>query len=211
MNAYLNQTLVLRAKDSLKVNEKAAMKVAEGDRVDIAAALGGDHRAFERLVRRYDKVIAGHLWRFTRDGSELEELVQDTFVEAYKSLKSFKGNAPFSAWLRTIATRAGYRLWKSKRRSSRHIGEAELDIDTLASAQESTPSEAAEYVHRVLERLNPEDRVVLTLLYFEDLDTREIAKELGWSRSLVKVRAHRARKKLKKYLEQAGFGREVHE
>jgi len=73
------------------------------------------------------------------------------------------------------------------------------------------PSEAAEYLYGLLDRLPPEDRVVLTLLYFEELDTREIARHMGWSRTLVKVRAYRARQKLRTMLGEAGFGSEADE
>ena len=68
--------------------------------------------------------------------------------------------------------------------------------------------EAAERLYGLLGQLPPQERVVLTLYYFEECGTREIAERMGWSRSLVKVRAHRARKKLRKLMEQ-GTGRTV--
>lgn len=72
------------------------------------------------------------------------------------------------------------------------------------------PSEAADYLYRLLEQLPWKDRLVLTLLHFDGCDTAEIAQRVGWSRTLVKVRAHRARAKLRSLLEEAGYGRTRH-
>jgi RNA polymerase sigma-70 factor (ECF subfamily) len=146
------------------------------------------------------------MWRFTRDRRELEELVQDVFVEAYLSLKSFRAAAPFEHWLRRIATRTGYRFWKKKARESQRR-KILLESDYLQSFEQEdrTPSEAAEALHKLFDLLPPKDRLVLTLFYFEDLNIIEIAERTGWTRTLVKVRTHRARKKLKTLLEKAGF------
>jgi RNA polymerase sigma-70 factor (ECF subfamily) len=109
------------------------------------------------------------MWRFSRDPGVCEELVQEVFVEAYLSLSSFRGEAPFLHWLRRIGSRVG-------------------TID---------PSVAAEVLHSLLARLPRADRLVLTLMYFEQCSTRDIAEQMGWSRAVVKMRAFRARRKLK--------------
>ena len=176
------------------------------DRSDIAAALDGDERAFTRLVRRYEAEIAKQMWRFTRDPAVLEELTHEVFIEIYASLARFRGDAPLLHWMRRIATRTGYRHWKREARD--RARRAALDTLTNAPPPENpTPSEAAEFAYRALETLETKDRLVLTLLYFEECDTNEIAERMGWSRTLVKVRAHRARQKLKTQLEAAGYGR----
>jgi RNA polymerase sigma-70 factor (ECF subfamily) len=182
--------------------------VAETDGCDIEASLAGDGRAYERLVKRYEGEIAAQMWRFTRDQRELEELVQDVFVEAYTSLGSYRARAPFLHWLRKVATRVGYRHWKRQARERHRRAElTELDFEAVVAQEDGTPSEAAEKLHELLERLSPGDRLVLTLLYFDECDTREIAERTGWSRTLVKVRAHRARKRLRALLEEVGIGR----
>jgi len=181
---------------------------SEADRQDIAGSLAGDGEAYARLVRRYQDRVAAQMWRFTRDPVVLEQLVQDIFVEAFVSLKGFHGRAPFLHWLRRVATRVGYRYWKSRaldREREEALTEAVLN---RASVPENlTPFEAAELLYRLLEKLPPPDRLVLTLFYFEDCDLGEIATRAGWTRTLVKVRLHRARKKLKKLLDEAGIGR----
>jgi len=186
-----------------------AEAVCEEDREDIAESLAGNGEGFARLVRRYQDRVAAQMWRFTRDAVVLDQLVQDVFVEAYLSLKGFRGRAPFLHWLRRLATRVGFRYWKSRARmEEREETLKEANLNLPAASEELTPSEAADTLYRLLGKLPPADRLVLTLFYFEDCDVREIAARSGWNRALVKVRLHRARKKLKSLLEEAGMGRE---
>ena len=181
------------------------MPLDDPDGSDIQAALAGDGDAYGRLVRRHQDEIARRMWRFTRDRRELEELVQDVFVEAYVSLRGFRGRAPFVHWLNRIATRVGYRFWKRQRRVASHETPLQ-DWDGFLETEDPEPSagEAAELLHRLLEQLPPRDRLVLTLLYLEELTVAQAAERVGWSQTMVKVQAHRARKKLRVLLEKAG-------
>ncbi len=172
------------------------------DWVDIQASLRGDGGAYARLVRRHQQDIAERMWRFTRDAAEHEELVQDVFVEAYFSLPRFRGDAPFAHWLHVIATRVGYRFWKrrARRRERRSVS---LDDCEAAARPDAPASEAAELAHRLLAGLRPKDRLVLTLLYLEGRSVAETAALTGWSESAVKVRAFRARERLRAAFEQS--------
>jgi RNA polymerase sigma-70 factor (ECF subfamily) len=186
-----------------------AETVSEIDPGDIAASLNGDGEAYARVVQHYQDQVAAQMWRFTRDPAVLEELVQDVFVEAYLSLKGFRGRAPFLHWLRRVATRVGYRYWKSQvRKRDREEVLRETSLNLATTPEDPTPSEAAEALYGLLARLPPPDRLVLTLFYFAECDTNEIASRTGWNRTLVKVRLHRARKKLKALLNEAGIRRE---
>ncbi|MFH1092167.1 MAG: RNA polymerase sigma factor [Pseudomonadota bacterium] len=181
--------------------------VSEADRLDIQASLEGDEEAYARLVRRYENRIASGMWRFTRVKAELEELVQDVFVEAYLSLKGFKGRAPFLHWLRKIGTRVGYRFWKQRRREQDRRANLKDNLLLPVSTPEAmTALEAADTLEAILDRLPPKDRLVLTLMYLEEGSIREVAEQTGWSVTLVKVRAHRARKKLRALFVEAGKG-----
>jgi RNA polymerase sigma-70 factor (ECF subfamily) len=183
----------------------------DSDWVDIRASLEGDDSAFENIVARYQAQIFSQMWRFTHDPDVQQELVQETFIEVYRSLRRFKGKAPLLHWIRKIATRVGYRYWKYETRK-RQVS-AEIDQQQLSewpAPEEQEPSEAAEHLHLLLAQLPAKDRLVLTLMYFEGLSTSEIAEQTGWNENRVRVRAHRARKKLKSLLEQAGFGRQTH-
>ena len=187
---------------------KAAVSdpVSEEDREDISASLRGDDSAYARLIARYQPTIGQQMWKYSRDPLVVEELVQEVFVESFVGLAQFRGQAPFVHWLRRIATRVGYRYWKKK--SKRHEAEAILKReapDIAVPPDDASPREAAEWLHLLLAKLAPEDRLVLTLHYFEGLDMNSIAERMGWTRTLAKVRAFRARKRLRVLLEESGY------
>jgi RNA polymerase sigma-70 factor, ECF subfamily len=178
--------------------------VENTDWSDVVASRNGDDDAYARLVRRYEKPITGLLWRFTRDPVQCEELVQQVFVEAYFSLKTFRGEAPLLHWLRKIATRTGYRFWREKAREPAETGLPDSDILEQIEAEQDDgidPAEAASVLHALLGRLGPDDRLVLTLMYFDECGTREVAERMGWSRAKVKTQALRARRKIKEIAE----------
>ena len=179
-------------------------RASETDRQDIEASLNGDEEAFAHIVKRYQGEIAGYMWRFTRNPVDCEELVHDVFVEAFLSLRRFKGTAPFRHWIKKIATRVGYRYWKGLAKEKTH---------RVATMDEARPPyvkpheiedqiAATEYLHRIMSLLPPRDHLVLTLLYLEECSIGEAAQLTGWSRAMVKVQAYRARKKLLKIIEQ---------
>ena len=180
------------------------------DHDDVRASLAGDDVAYARLVQRHEQTIAAQMWRFTRDPVVLEELVHEVFVQAYLSLRSYRREAPFLHWLRRIATYVGYRHWKTRERERRRHEQLQIELTPLEITPDTTPTEAAEHLFGLLATLPPKERLVLTMLYFEGYDTAEIAEHVGWSRGQVKIRAHRARKKLKARLEAAGYGSSGH-
>lgn len=174
----------------------------EADLRDIRASLSGDGPAYARLVERYQNEIAAQMWRFSHDPGMLEELVHDVFVEAYTSLRSFRGTAPFLHWLRRIATRVGYRYWKRHKRDEAHRVTLQ-DWDSVVGAQDpaAEQQQASELLEHLMAQLSPSDRLVVTLLHLDELSVAQVAQRTGWSQVSVKVRAHRARKKLKALLE----------
>jgi RNA polymerase sigma-70 factor (ECF subfamily) len=174
-----------------------------GDLVDVRAAGQGDGEAYARLIARHQQQIAARMRTFARQKSEIEELTQDVFVEAYLSLRGYRGQAPFAHWLQRIATRVGYRYWKRLARDRRRVAEHLEEHQDAARAAVDTGDAAAagELVHRLLARLPPRDRLVLTLMYLEGHSVAEAAALSGWSAPMVKVQAFRARKKLKRLLE----------
>ena len=177
---------------------------------DIRQSRQGDSDAYRRLIERHQEQVSGILWRFSRDRTVHEELVQDVFVEAYMSLRSYRGKAPFEHWLSRIATRVGYRYWKqtARRRETENFTFEEWDQVPDGSAEQMDPSEAASLVHRLLAQLPPRDRLVLTLRYLEECDVAETARRMGWTRGMVKVQTLRAKKKLEKLIAKAGKGLE---
>jgi RNA polymerase sigma-70 factor (ECF subfamily) len=172
------------------------------DQQDVRAAMAGDGEAYRRLVTRHQPALAAYLWRFTRDRRECEELVQETFVEAYLSLGSYRGRSPWSHWLRKIATRVGYHFWKARARQRTLLGmSAEAWQRAAEMSREMEAAEAAEAVHVMLARLAPRDRLVLTLLYLEQCSVAEAAELCGWTQTMVKVQAYRAKRRFRKLWE----------
>ena len=183
----------------MSLPEEWAAAGSASDRADIQASLGGDAEAFERLVRRHQQHVGNYLWRFTRDRNDYEDLVHTSFVEAYLSLPRFRGDGSFRGWLLTIATRVGYSYWKQRARL-RQRQEVGLDyvLEPAAEAVQSNP--ALDDLEQALAKLPPRDRLVLTLLYLEERSVAEAAQLAGWSQTMVKVQAHRARAKLKQLM-----------
>jgi RNA polymerase sigma-70 factor (ECF subfamily) len=170
------------------------------DRADITASLAANGEAYRRIVGRHQSSIARRMRRFAASASEIEELVQDVFVEAYFSLAKFSGRAPFEHWLNRIATRVGYAHLKQRLKWKKRSGDAQ-PLEQLASAEPPSAAEAADALHHVLDRLGPRDRLVITLLHLENRTVAETASLTGWSQAMVKVQAYRARSKLRKLLE----------
>ena len=188
------------------VEEQADAALDERDRAAIAATLRGDGQAYGAIIERYQQAIGTQMWKYTRDPGLHEELVHDVFVEAFRGLARFRSEAPLLHWLRKIATRRGYRHWKL---TSRRRAQAALSLEDWhqlkADGVESVAAtRAADLLHALLELLPPRDRLVLTLLYWEQCSVAEASELSGWSQAMVRVQAYRARRKLRRLLEEDG-------
>ena len=182
-----------RAKSSADCGRHDAI----ADQCDVRACLHGDPDAYGGLIRRHQQSVGSLLWRFTHDRLEHEILVHDVFVEAYFSLRTYRATGAFRSWLLTIATRVGYGLWKQRARTRRrNVVSIDRIPEPPAAGVEPRPEEALDLLGQALARLAPLDRMVLTLLYLEEMSVAEVATLTGWSRTLVKVQAHRARGRL---------------
>jgi RNA polymerase sigma-70 factor (ECF subfamily) len=148
-------------------------------------------------------------------------VAHDVFVRAYQGLAGFSGKSAFSQWLAGIAIRTSYDFWRGEYRR-REIPISQLEDthrdyieNTLSDVSEETfdrderRSEAAEILEWALNRLSAPERIVLELVYLEEYSHKEAAELLGWSVVNVKVRAHRARKKLTRILLEKQTQREV--
>lgn len=171
--------------------------------VELSAAQRGDGEAYRKIVERYQSLIGTQMRRFTRDVAERDALVQDVFVEAYFSLSSFRGRSPFEHWLRKVAVRVGYRFWKSRTRTraTPQLSDEQWEQLRGSIAEPVTVSAAAELVQELLAMLSPSDRLVLTLIYLDGCTMAEAAERAGWTTIGTKVRASRARQKLRDLLE----------
>lgn len=174
----------------------------------IAAALAGDVESFEPLVQKYSPRVFATARRYARRESEVEDIAQEVWLKAFGRLASFRGEAPFEHWLMRLTVRTCYDFLRGHRRNREStfsdLTEPEQDWLERFVAQPETASENADaarlLVARVLEQLSPSARLVITLLEIEDRSVKEIASLTGWSVPLVKVRAFRARREMRKVL-----------
>ncbi len=160
----------------------------------IQSTLAGDDEAFAALVRRYRSRVFGIAGRFASNDHELDDVCQEIFIKAYRNLGRYRGDAPFEHWLSRIAIRSCYDLLR-KRRPMVSLEDIELPVEDNVE-----PQRAREILDWAMARLAPEERMVITLLELEEKTVREIAGLTGWSESKVKVRAFRARQRLKEVL-----------
>ena len=160
----------------------------------VAAARRGDRDAFGELVVRHQRRVFRLAGRFFRRPEEVEDVAQETFLQAWRKLDTYRAKAPFEHWLTRVCLNCCYGRFRKRRGE-----EVPLEYDIRASAGDPT---VRIEVERLLAQLPTDDRFLLLLLHGEGWSVAEIADRLGWSRANVKVRAHRARKKLQKVLEE---------
>lgn len=201
----------MQAVDALMRSEPAAGagSTDDAERRLVQASAAGDEEAFAALVRRYQGRVFRLVGRFFRQPQDVEEVAQETFLRAWLKLGTYSARAPFEHWLTRLCLRCAYdRLRRQGQRQtvqplsphrSAEDGEGH-DLEEVA-APAVDPTARLE-VERLLERLTPPDRFLLVLLEAEGWSVAEIAERLGWSRVNVKVRAHRARLRLRRALEE---------
>jgi RNA polymerase sigma-70 factor (ECF subfamily) len=160
----------------------------------VAACRGGDQTAFAELVRRHQTRVFRLAGRFFRRREDIEDVAQDTFVTAWRRLGTYAARAPFEHWISRVCLRLCYARLSADRRREAPVGSP----DTVAPPRDVA---AAIDVERLLARLQPADRFVLLLLDGEGWSVKEIAERMGWTATNVKVRAFRARRKLRRALE----------
>lgn len=188
-------------------------KAPEAEAQLIQRAQAGDMKAAEALFRRYHGPIHQLVYRMLRGAPEVEDLVQEVFLKAFRAIAGFKGNSSFKTWIYQIATNTCLNhLAKAERRYQHDSLDAatseESDMtlgDKLASST-ATPEEAAQAsevykrVEEAVDKLSPEFRSVLVLRDIQDLSYEEVADTLGINLGTVKSRLARARKQVQRWL-----------
>jgi RNA polymerase sigma-70 factor (ECF subfamily) len=192
-------------KDALGPDEERAL-------LDLAR--GGDTGAYGRLVKTYQDLIYGVVWRSVRDEETAEELTQDVFLKAFRALGSFREESKFTTWLYRIAVNVCHDQRESLAARIRSR-ETSLDDSSPGTADPAAPAvrpdeiveagEMASMFQVGLDALVPIYREAFLLRHGEDRTYEEIAGMLGISVSNAKVRVHRAREMLLAALRAHGF------
>jgi len=169
---------------------------------------GGAPDDFSEIVRRHQSHVFAILFRYERDHQRLEDLAQETFLKAWRGLGQFDGRAPFQHWLSKIAVRVALDHVRRQQRRRNEVALPELGDDALDwlhmddGKNELETNQAREILEVALRELSPAERIVITLQEIEGRSVKEISALTGSSSVAVRVRAMRARAKLKKALEQ---------
>ncbi len=171
--------------------------------------LSGDSDAFSEIVGRYKADVFSIVTRQVPN-DRVAEVSQAAFIRAFKSLHTFRGDAPFKHWLAKLAVRTCIDFWRKERRNkevnitSLHFALLDGENSLELFNERETVSRAKEILDWALGKLGADDRILISLLYIEDRSEKETAEIMGWSISKVKGRAFRSRrflvKEINKYL-----------
>jgi RNA polymerase sigma factor (sigma-70 family) len=181
----------------------------------IKRVLKGDQSAFALLVERYQNYVFTLVLRFTENREDAEEIAQDVFVKAYRSLADFRGDAKFSTWLFTITRTTCLSFLRKKKldtqsldneRTGLQLENRESDFSANLVEQKSRHA----MLNKAIAMLSPDDAQVLNLFYKGDQTLEEIGKIMRIDPNTVKVKLHRARHRLKDKMEKY-FSHEVRE
>ena len=173
----------------------------------IAEVLDGQPDSFEPLVVKYQPRVFAIARRYARREDEVEDIVQTVFIKAFSKLCSFRGDAPFEHWLMRMATFTCYDFLRKHQRNrewnATDLSDEENDWLENVGDESGDPTDrnaAKALVEKLMDCLKPDEQMIITLLDLEGKSVKEIAKLTDFSESNVKVKAHRAREKMRKSL-----------
>ena len=161
----------------------------------IEQAKGGDERSMAELFMTYKDYVMRSAFIMLRSRDEAEDVTENVFYKVFTNLQSFDMERDFHPWLSRIIRNECYTFLKKNRRQ---ITNTDSWLDTITS--EDTHPETIHLVQSVLEQLSQKEREIIQLRFYQELTFEEIAKVLSTSVGNVKVRIHRAIKKLKEMM-----------
>lgn len=166
-----------------------------------------DERAFGELVRRYEHKVYSLALRMVRNPEDAEDVLQDTFLRAFRGIKSFQGNSTFSTWIYRIAANSALMRLRKKQLPTVSIEDASEREAPIAitdwkpgPVEQLLTQETFRAMEEAVDSLPPEFRQVFVLRDVEELSNAEVAEVLDLSVAAVKSRLHRARLRVRNHL-----------
>ncbi|MGD1840177.1 MAG: RNA polymerase sigma factor [Thermonemataceae bacterium] len=179
----------------------------EEERMYIDQVLAGNTQAYAYLVNLHKDHVFNLCLKIVKNREDAEEVAQDVFIKAFQALGSFQHGAKLATWLYRIAYNTSLNKIKRKKLVKHSIDQEEYGVahrteDTTFESQFNTLKQAQQkyFIQQALDQLNEEDQVLLTLFYLQENSIEEITEITEISKNNVKVKLHRARKKLYKQL-----------
>lgn len=172
----------------------------------INKVLGGDKAAYADLMKRHQRFVFTLALRFTKNREDAEEIAQDCFIKAYRSLNTFRNTSKFSTWLYSIVYTTAMTFLRKKKLDIQSI-DTEIGLMNVESHVSDLGSDEVEhkskmvFVNLAIDQLLPDDAAVITLFYQGEQSLEEIGQALGMETNTVKVKLHRARHRLKEKIE----------
>jgi RNA polymerase sigma factor (sigma-70 family) len=182
------------------------MHTGPSDNEVLSRVLLGDQQAYAEIVKRYQSFVFTIALRYTPNREDAEEIAQDSFVKAYRSLSDFRGESKFSTWLYTIVTTTSLTFLRKKKLDTHSLDnekvfEAADSMDSGFRANQIEQKSRVTMVNKAIALLSTDDAQIITLFYKGEQSLEEIGKILGIEPNNVKVKLHRARQRLKEKME----------
>ena len=171
------------------------MERSDEEAIWIRQSQAGDPLAFEALVRCYQRMIHALTFRMTGSMSDAEDLSQEIFIQAYRRIRSLRGDAKFSSWLYRIGINTCLN-WKKRKQRREQLHDEFAQQDTSPG----NVDEITTKVQAALLQLSDKQRAAIILTVYEEMNHAEAARALGCSETTVSWRVHMARKKLRGWL-----------
>jgi len=189
------------------------MSTGLGDNEIISRVLQGEQNAYAELVNRYQSYVFTLILRMVKSREDAEEIAQDVFVKAYRSLADFRGESKFSTWLYTITNTTSITFLRKKKLEvhsldNEKVFEVADNKDSGFRANLIEQKSRVNMVNEAIAMLSPDDAEIITLFYKAEQNLEEISRILRLETNTVKVRLHRARARLKEKMEK-NFSEEV--
>jgi len=172
----------------------------------IAQTLAGNQAAYADLVKRHQRFVFTLAMRFAKGREDAEEIAQDCFIKAYRSLAAFEGQSKFSTWLYSIVYTTAMTFLRKKRVDTDSIDDENtyIQVESQSSTFDVNNAENKSrsfYLNQAIGQLLPDDATIITLFYQGEQSLEEIGRALGMETNTVKVKLFRARQRLKEKLE----------
>src|SRR6185503_1577938 len=182
------------------------MSTGLGDNEIISRVLRGEQNAYAELVTRYQGYVFTLVLRMIKSREDAEEVAQDVFIKAYRSLAGFRGDAKFTTWLYTITNTTCITFLRKKKLDIHSLDNGKVfetadNIDSGLRANLIEQKSRVNMVNEAIAMLNPDDAEIITLFYKAEQNLEEIARILRIESNTAKVRLHRARTRLKEKME----------